>query len=166
MATVVAVAVFAVWMAISVTAQIPRYKAPIRRLDPLYLIPEYSFFAPTPATGDFSVLYRDRDGDGEMGDWHELPLGGTRSILNALWNPDRRTRKATFDVCTDLAKYILADAPLEVQVSVPYLVLLNHVSTLPRLEQGDATQFLIMMSHGVEAEEEPEVMYLSAIHGL
>jgi hypothetical protein len=166
-ASLLAVAFFGVWMAISIAAQLPNLKARIRQFDALYLVPEYSFFAPTPATGDFSLLYRDRDLDGQMGGWRELPIAGRRSILNAFWNPGRRNRKAVFDLCTDLAKYLLADnTPLEVQVSVPYLVLLNHVSRLARVEQAQATQFLIMLSHGVEAKQEPRIMYLSALHGL
>jgi hypothetical protein len=154
-------------MALSIVAQIPKLKARLRNLDVLYLLPEYSFFAPTPAKGDFSLLYRDRKEGGQMGPWHELPLAGRRSISNALWNPGRRNRKATFDICTDLAKHLLGEnTPREVQVSVPYLVLLNHVSSVPRGQEAKATQFLIMMSHGAEQEREPSVMYLSAVHGL
>jgi len=160
-------AIFGVWLALSVLAQFPRWKKRIRRLDPLALLPDWSFFAPTPAKGDFHVLYRDRlPRETLFTEWIELPDAGRRSLLNGVWNPDRRQRKALFDVCTELAKRIQDTEGLALQGTIPYLLLLNRVSAVEREVPVEATQFMVMMSHGVGSDKEPDILHLSALHGM
>lgn len=131
------------------------------------LLPDWGFFAPTPAKGDFHLLYRDRaPGEVEFSEWIECTDAGTRTLLNAIWNPDRRTRKATFDVCTELAKKLQVDDGPEVQGTIPYLLILNRISSFPRPEPVEATQFMVMLSHGIHSLKEPSIMFLSTLHGL
>ena len=157
---------FALWWGVSVATQIPKCRSFIQRRDILNLAPAWNFFAPTPGQGDYHLLYRDRDSAGEITDWHEISDADSRPWWTFAWNPGKRPRKALFDVAQACALISRAtDADL-LPCTFPYLVLLNHVSALPREDDALATQFLIMYSHGTVSDREPEPVMISNLHDL
>ena len=154
------------WLALSAVCQIPGALSDrIRRLDLCGVVPRWNFFAPTPGTWDYHLLYRDRLADGTITDWRELPIVEARRWTHAVWNPGRRYKKALFDLTTLLMREC-GNSLQPIQISVPYLAMINHISALDRLPTSRATQFVIMSSFGYGSDREPSPMFVSAMHPL
>jgi hypothetical protein len=134
----------------------------IRKWDFLALIPQWNFFAPRPAQHDFLLLYRDQLEDGNLTDWTQVASITQRSGLSIIWNPAKRENKALFDVVTDLAAQISVSISM-LELSVPYLTLLNYISSMPRFGPAVFTQFLLMRCGHAQ---EPEALYISKLHSL
>jgi hypothetical protein len=154
-----------VWLAISVLMQvrIPRIQM-LRRFDILSVVPQFNFFAPTPGTKDYHLLYRIQTEVGEFGAWREVTLDPQRRWSNIIWNPERRERKALFDLVTTLAQESQHCGEKAIQVSVPYLVFLNHVSRLLPNAMWLRVQFMVMISHGTLTSEQPRTLFISQVH--
>lgn len=129
------------------------------------LVPEWRFFAPQPAQGDYHLLYRDRYHDGSLTNWTEVRPTMERRWWNVAWNPGKRERKAVFDAFTEFTPY-LSRTDTTLECSVAYLTVLNHVSSIPRSTSPEFTQFLLMASHGGSPEKDPDIIYISHIHSL
>src|SRR5438876_11504878 len=96
-------AALAVWFLLTVVCQFSgSWTDWLRRFDVVGLIPSWRFFAPVPATGDFHLLYRDRLPDGSLSQWKELYFSETYRWWHMVWNPNRRGKKALFDLTTEL----------------------------------------------------------------
>ncbi len=160
-------ALFGCWLLVSALAQVevvvPRLRT-IRRFDPFSVVPQYNFFAPVPGTKDFHLLVRSTTHNGEFSRWLELTSVPRRRWWNCAWNPDRRERKALFDLATTLARESQACSLTALQVSIPYLVLLNHVTAAIAPTGADQVQFLIAVSAGTCSSEDARPMFLSQIH--
>lgn len=156
-------ALFAVWFVLSLIAQFPGKPAGwIRARDPFGIIPSWSFFAPNPARTDPHLLYRHSLADGTVTDWTEAFVW--RPVwYRFLWNPDRRAEKAISDATSSLQRRTHA---LGVRLSIPYLLLLEHVSHLPSPRDAVAVQFALMGSWGPGASREPFVRFVSDTHPL
>lgn len=140
-----------------------------RRLDPTGMaIPNWRFFAPTPARHDYNVLYRDKRVDGQLTRWREENLARDRTIAQMFWHPNRRMEKALFDVASDLFSASGQVVSTErIQLTVPYLALLNFVTNqVPHESDATHVQFLIAQSAGHEEEVEPRMLFLSEFHAL
>jgi hypothetical protein len=156
---------FGIWALLCVLVYIPKLKKVIRQRDWFKLIPEWRFFAPKPAQGDFHLLYQDTFSDGSCTTWTEVRPTIERSGWNIVWNPGKRERKALFDVVNVLnARISISDKALE--GSLPYLTLLNHISSLPRSLSPAFTRFLLMRSYGASPEKEPDILFISGVHEL
>jgi len=67
-------------------------------------IPKWNFFAPMPGVHDYHLLHRDQFLDGSVGVWQEVSaLSRPRSWKAAIWNPDKRAKKALYDLTMTLA---------------------------------------------------------------
>lgn len=131
------------------------------------LLPGWNFFAPTPGTADYFLLYRDYHGDtSEPTPWREVQtLSPSRTKLAWLWNPEKLRTKSFFDMVQAIGmecrgRNCARDKML--QLSVPYLHLLNYVTGLPRWPTPQATQFFIMVQES--RGQEPAMMMVSAVH--
>jgi hypothetical protein len=161
------VAALTVWLLFTLIGQFRIDKIQrMRRLDLLHLIPQYNFFAPTPGTKDFHLLYRDQLDNETFTDWAEVVDIGPRRWWHAIWNPKRRIKKATFDLTTTLAKELQQYGPILVKISIPYLLTLSFVSQLSHYKSAIATQFLLMVSDGSVSLKEPVMLFLSDLHNL
>lgn len=159
------IGLFGIWLLLSVLVYFPALRKVIRKLDWLALIPEWEFFAPIPGQQDYYVLYQDKYNDGTLTHWTEVKSAPQRGWWNMVWNPGRRGNKALFDLVHEFLKLVNSgDRTLE--FSIPYLSLLNYISSIPRSTSPKFTQFLLMYSHGNSAEEDPEVLYISRLHEL
>jgi hypothetical protein len=131
------------------------------------LIPSWSFFAPRPADRDQAVFYRDRDDTGGLSPWRELPVSTRYKGLAAiLWNPDSRPKKAISDAVSHLLRLAPRSGPVpdHIVLSVPYLLLLNRISHIPRGPGVTGRQFLVVR-HSI-ARPDPEVLIVSHVHDL
>ena len=156
-------ALFAVWLVLSLIAQFPgRIADSIRARDPFGVIPSWRFFAPHPARTDPHLLYRHRLIDGSVTCWTEAFVW--RPVwYRFLWNPDRRAEKAISDVTSSLQRRTQV---VGIRTSIPYLLLLDHVSHLPFSRDAVAVQFALMGSWGPGASREPFVRFVSDTHPL
>jgi hypothetical protein len=162
---VIAACTFAAWAGCTLLVHVPALKLPIRRRDVCALVPEWNFFAPRPAEGDYVLLHRDHCIDGSLAPWRELRVAAPRRWWNAAWNPTKRNRKALFDAVTELALHVKEEDPTII-ASIPYLTLLNYVSGLPRSLPVARTQVLLMMTAADAPDDPPRPMFLSSAHDL
>lgn len=153
------------WLLLSAVCQLPgSLTRRIRAYDLAGLIPLWPFFAPVPGTCDYYLLYRDELADGSMLNWREISLCDDRRLWHVIWNPRKREKKALFDLTSALMAEIRPDAIEAVQLSVPYLVILTYISSLPRTYPTRATQFLLMITDETSVGVIPEPIFTSAIH--
>lgn len=164
----VSVLALTAWLAASLLGQIEHPACQwVRRWDGFGLIPSWRFFGPNPVRTDAHLLFRDRLPDGTFTLWREVPILQPRRAWRGVWNPGRRQEKALSDAQKSLLRQSTGDRDLSVlQISLPYLLLLNHVADLPRLEEVAATQFALMSTRGECADEEPRFLFLSNLHPL
>jgi hypothetical protein len=156
--------VFAAWLLVTIRFHVPlEGQQPLRRFDPLGLVPDWRFFAPHPPQFDYALLYRDHLPGGIVTPWTDVRIVESRRPWNAVWNPDRRTRKAFFDLTTDMALHQAQVRTEDMHLTVPYLMLLNHVSALPRTVPATGTQFAVMVVPPA-ADQDADMLFLSNVH--
>ncbi|MFC4001142.1 hypothetical protein ACFS2C_07715 [Prauserella oleivorans] len=157
------------WFALSVCQQAGRPHPLGTKLDPTTMaIPNWRFFAPTPARHDYNVLYRDKLADGTLTSWREQEITKERTLLQMIWHPGRRMEKALFDVASDLLKATgVVTEGTRIQLTVGYLALLNFVTNqVEHHPEAVQVQFLIAQSAGHEESVEPRMLFLSEFHAL
>ncbi|MBK1787267.1 hypothetical protein [Prauserella cavernicola] len=157
------------WAGLTVFQQLDRSHWLQWKVDPTAMgIPNWRFFAPTPGRHDFNLLYRDKLADGGLGEWREHSIGVDRKALHMVWHPGRRVEKALFDAITQLFQMSedLEDQR-RVQLTVPYLALLNFVSNeIDHADDAVEVQFMIGQSAAHEASVDPKLLFLSEWHRL
>jgi hypothetical protein len=95
------------------------------------LIPIWTFFAPNPGMTDYYLLYRDRLPDGSLDNWRKVELKQSENGFRlALWNPTKRNHKALSDMVSSLIR-LANHRRSEALVTVPYILILNVVTTRP-----------------------------------
>jgi hypothetical protein len=165
--TILIVAGLSAWLALSILNQFRRGRLirPIKRRDVFSLIPTWTFFAPRPGVTDYNVLYRDRSPDGHFSPWHELDSLSPRA-RRLMWNPDKRVRKGTSDMCNSLLRAAPRCRGKSILVNLSYISLLNRVCNQSRTQISHERQFLIARSSGYGRARNPKVMFMSAFHRL
>jgi hypothetical protein len=134
------------------------------RWDAVGVFPGFSFFAPIPGGHDYFLLWRGVRG-GLPGDWREPRLLRRRTWRSAVWNPEKRVRKAVIDLAGALAHEVAVQTQRDiVMLSVPYLLILQHVSSLGRAAGADAVQFAILTAAGSDRERKIDLLVSSAVH--
>lgn len=164
-------AIFGSWFVATLLSQDPRRKfEKIRQFDQTgALIPDWRFFAPRPGMHDHHLLMRDELPDDSTTDWKEVAAPRERTLMDALWFVGRRGEKAITDAASGLMLYTEhhKDKKNEVQVTIPYLTLLNYVThAIDHHPDAKRTQFLIATSDGYAEKEEPTMLFLSNMHPL
>jgi hypothetical protein len=139
----------------------------IRRLDLFWLIPRWTLFGPNPVVVDFHLCYRTLAVDGTASDWDEIDLMGGRTLLAALWNPQKHATLGVSDMVRSVAPlYRAGQADAEtLQSSVPYRCLLNHViRTAERLRPGHPfCQFFVAETTGFCGVTPEQVLFRSPL---
>jgi hypothetical protein len=165
--TLICIAILAGWFLISVLSQLNlKVVAPLKAHDIFSLIPNWSFFAPRPGTSDYHLLFRDSDSSAEWGGWHEIPLADTRTLWGAIWNPEKRKTKALSDVVRGLVRLAQDRKLRDFSLTLPYLSILNFVSSIPRSTPCVQTQFMILKSEGFFADQDPQFLFMSNMHNV
>lgn len=163
---VIAVA-FTAWLIASIANQLPgdlcRW---LKRRDVIAAIPAWTFFAPNPGRSDYFLLYRDRSPDGHLGPWRVVAMEGKDGLLSALWNPLKRKNKALTDMVSELLFLAARYRKSSLVVTMPYVVLLNVVSSQRRTAPAEATQFAVFETFGFHNRRSPEIVFESDFHRL
>jgi hypothetical protein len=151
----------------TILRQFPRVSASkALRWDSLGLFPGFSFFAPEPGSRDYVLVYRTQTNNVPNA-WREAFPLRHRNPMTAVWNPDKRLRKAIIDVSGALAQEFVDGPPSNAQVmlSVPYLLILQYVSSLAS-EIDTKVQFAILTSAGSSGMRNIELLILSQPHAV
>jgi hypothetical protein len=115
-------------------------------------IPSWVFFAPNPCVVTFHLLSRVKHVDGNLSCWKEVPTCGPRCWYNCFWNPEKRLRKAFFDLNTTIRTYAeqakQEHQPHAVELTLAYLTLLHRLSLIASPLAAEI-QFIIMESDAV-----------------
>lgn len=165
--TAICIAILAGWFLISVLAQLNvKAVARLKVHDVFSLIPNWSFFAPRPGTTDYHLLFRDSDATGMWGKWREIPLASRRTLWGALWNPEKRKTKVLSDVVRGLVRLAQNRGFKDFSLTLPYLAILNYVSSIRRSTSCLQTQFMILQSEGFFADGDPQFLFMSNPHNL
>jgi hypothetical protein len=133
--------VLALYFIISIMKYLPFAQKWIDRTDKLTLVPTWTFFAPEPNGTDFYLFFRVFSDDFQS-PWRLAEFGKKRAWYSFIWNPNRRHRKAFFDLC-QLILTQPGEFGEEMLFGVPYLLILNHVNNLCGKELGELVQFTI-----------------------
>jgi hypothetical protein len=165
--TTTCIVVLSGWFLISALAQLNvKGIAWLKLRDVFSLIPNWSFFAPRPGTSDYHLLFRDSDVSGEWGKWREIPLASRRTLWGALWNPEKRKTKVLSDVVRGLVRLAQNQGFKDFSLTLPYLAILNYVSSIHRSKACLQTQFMILQSEGFFADRDPQFLFMSGMHNL
>ncbi|MEA3012468.1 MAG: hypothetical protein QOD42_1013 [Sphingomonadales bacterium] len=133
-------------------------------LEGLGLVPKWKFFAPKPGVSNYYLLYRDRFADGSVTPWLTLHgMDSDRDAIAFIWNPNRRLRKALHDLITDLPYDLCETQPAIFKLTTAYLVIVKHISTLPRTAESRETQFLIVEKY---LDQPAQTLFRSELHRL
>jgi hypothetical protein len=152
------------WFAISVLAQLRvRAIAPIRKFDWAHLIPNWSFFAPKPATTDYYLCYRDKTSEGEVSQWFALIVHIRKTWQTTFWNPRRKETKAFFDAVRMLLRRNKLDRQ-SLELTMPYLVVLKCVDGSTHLPATVATQLAIVYRVVTQELTDPKLLIVSEWH--
>jgi hypothetical protein len=158
-----------VLLALTIACQRPRAKflQDLKYRDVAAFIPSWSFFAPNPGTTDTRVLWRERLVGGSLSPWHELlpPTGGA---LRGLWNPTKRQRKLLTDVGPMVVRMVMQNPKSEYTlISLPYLIMLHRVMSLPASPLVAARQFVVVQTtHEGTGEGELRPLFASRWHAV
>ena len=165
--TILVGVLFLCWFVLSITGQFSIARlAAINRADLFSLIPRWTFFAPNPGTSDYNLLYREKYEGGGFSHFKEIPLTSPRSLRNALWNPEKRNQKALSDSVHTLIRLAYKMKIYGLKTTIPYIAIINYLSSLDHPPMVSATQFMIIESFGYYTEEEPRVIMTSEFHSV
>lgn len=168
-AAIVVIIIYVVWFAATIANQFhSRCPVWLRAVNIFGLIPIWTFFAPNPGMTDYYLLYRDRLPDGSFDNWKKIELKSSENGFRlALWNPTKRKHKALSDLVSAVAEFVKDHGAEAVFVSVPYILILNFITSRPHSLGTDGTQFMILEHSGFSGEpERSRVLVMSRIHRL
>lgn len=147
-----------VWVVATVASQQHnRLATRIRRLDPLGLVPSWTFFAPNPGTTDHVVLLRDRVGE----QWTPWRVAWTepRHRFRALWRPGRRTAKLITDSTGMWAGQHRRSAE-GTEATIPFLLLAAIAERAPHAIGATGFQLALV---DVAAQSEGDPVFVHAL---
>ena len=140
----------------------------LRSHDHFSLVPRWTFFAPRPGRTDYHLMLQVFHGD-DAQPWREQPLADRRTLVGAVWNPEKRNKKALTDLVrsmTRAASGMDRENLWRIQYTVPYIALLNYLSDAAAAEGVSHVRFMILESEGFYFEREPWPVFLSARHAV
>jgi hypothetical protein len=137
----------------------------IRQRDIVNFLPAWYFFAPRPVTYHLHILYRDEYEDGFITSWKKVTFSEKRKWWHFVWNPKKRLNKAFFDIFKDLMDHIKISSDEEFIIgSLPYLLLLNFISSLNHDPLAIRTQFAVFKNEA--GTTDMDMLFLSFVHEL
>ena len=166
---VLVVIAYVIWGAATIANQFHSWRPGwLKLLDIFGVIPIWTFFAPTPGMTDYYLLYRDRLPDGSLDNWKNVELKNAENGLRlALWNPTKRKHKALSDLVSSLTQFANQPKSEALLVSVPYILILNFITSRPHSLGADGTQFMILEHDGFPGmPQRSRVIVMSKIHRL
>jgi hypothetical protein len=136
------------WLAITILFQ---FEPKFLRLNFHGFVPSCRFFAPNPMVTDARIYYTCEMSPGSALDeisWHPL-IEAKKWRTRPFWNPHQRLEKTVHVVVRQIMR--LNDETDHVELTVPYLRLLNIVDQRVRAGQGSGfVRFIITRHRGLE----------------
>lgn len=138
----------------------------VRRLDRTgILLPNWRFFAPSPAQHDFHVLFR-TSVRGLPTPWEEVQPITRRHWLHAVWFPGRRREKGIFDLFAQLTQLEAVTDLRQLPRTPPYRIMRGLVAERVRAvhagrELPARFQFALVKYSGVDDSEDPQYVMVS-----
>jgi len=133
-----------------------------------FFIPQWNFFAPTPGTNDFYLLYREKLSNDFCSSWVEVnSFNRKRNLISIIWNPYKIEKKALLDFALEInkeSKNISKENINYVKLSMPYLLILNYISNLSHFSKNNTIQFMIMKKSSFSDSIDP--FFISGFHQL
>lgn len=140
-----------------------RWLETVRTHDYLGLLAEWKFFDRESGQTDYRLLYREKDADGQLSVWREIPIAEGRRAFHCFWNPQKRSVKVLTDIASGLLGSELRHQKA-VMLSLPYLLLLQTVSHYEIHETPIQRQFMILKTLGRRSPAPPQVLFRSEFH--
>lgn len=158
-------ALFGVWWIISVAGQWkgPRVSA-IKAKDVLHLIPNWRFFAPSPARRDYHLEYRLKTAESQTTGWKRPKLTRNRSYWCMIWNPQKRIRKAFSTSVRRIAGHMRTQGFDGAARGLAYMHLLNYLQHRPAAAKGRQLQFRIVASQDFADDVRTRLVFTSSWH--
>ncbi|WP_031486387.1 hypothetical protein [Streptomyces bicolor] len=131
--------------------------------DRFSLLPNWRFFAPTPAVHDFHLLYRTLDLQGRTSPWKTVDVIEGRKLHQIVWFPGRRPEKAVFDLCSDLLP-VLDQGFTQTSKTPAYQVLAAYLRRCIRADGAPEVrgfQFALTQAAGFDTGHEPQIIFVS-----
>lgn len=164
-AGLIAFGIVGFWLALTLPYQYTPWSRRLSRMDLFGLLPRWTFFAPNPATRDLHLVVRDKLKSGVLTGWREIQFSEPRNVLEALWHPSKRPRKAVGDAAHSL-KAIAREREMWLPGSLPYLMILNCcLNGAPTTKNVIARQFAIVETTG-RKDRILWILYSSQFHPL
>ncbi len=153
---------------LSILKQFPRFQPFLNRLDPVGILPLWSFFAPRPGISDHRLLVRKKDADGNVSSWSEICIHEPRLVSHLFWNPGKLRQKCVSDCVRVLLRQLSTSKDKEsdsdfVQVSWSYIKLAQLAFSGHSLEKDELLQFSIVDSKGLDRRD-VRTIFLSKWH--
>jgi hypothetical protein len=159
--------VLAGWLVLSAVAQFDtKFVERLRAHDHFSLIPRWTFFAPRPGVTDYHLMYQLFHGDRGLG-WREEELADARTLWGAVWNPQKRNKKALTDsvrAFTRMSSSLDRETLWRLQYTIPYIAVLSYLTDITRSTDHTHIRFMILESDGFYSERKPRLLFLSARH--
>jgi len=159
---IIALSLLVVWLSLSVLIQL-NIASKISFISRIAIVPNWRFFGPKPLMDDFYLLYRTASRTGVVSDWREIVLSRRGSWFAMIWNPERRLKKAQFDMIVSLARHT-ADHPDSVLLSVPYVSLLTVAEREARASDAERVQFSVFLRSVSNPHEAIDLLFASDFH--
>ena len=121
-------------------------------MDPLFMLPSWSFFAPVPNTSDYLFFIR-YEALGVLTPWKQ-PQVFQKRRRNLFWEPDRRMRKVVIDISQSVAETMQKQGPEGACLSTAYMLVIQFASSQPEAMFATGVQVAIAIrpSHLTEFE--------------
>ncbi|MEV5883667.1 hypothetical protein AB0L74_13265 [Streptomyces sp. NPDC052020] len=133
--------------------------------DTFSVLPNWRFFAPTPAMHDYHFVYRTLGADGTTSPWQGVDVIEGRKPWQIVWFPTRRPEKAVFDICSEILHVIDKGFAVVTRTSA-YRTLTEHLRVTIN-SRGDAArtvkgfQFALVRATGYDKGPDPEMVFVS-----
>ncbi|MFD7833845.1 hypothetical protein [Streptomyces sp. NPDC059761] len=133
--------------------------------DTFSMLPNWRFFAPTPAMHDYHFVYRTLAADGSTSPWQGVDVIEGRKPWQIAWFPTRRPEKAVFDICSEILHVIDKGFPVVVRTA-GYRTLTEYLraTILDRGEEAAGIrgfQFALARATGYDTAQSPEMVFVS-----
>lgn len=152
-------------------------KAPLRKIgswDTWGLLPYYCFFAPSPLTSDFRILYR-ITGQKSKTDFKEVVIYTPKKWYRSLYGSGKYYSKGLVDLCIGIMeeyKKLKKDSKSLIQISSNYTGILNAIigTIKPQdrfcYDENDEIEFSIIATQDKNAGRTMDVVFRSFKHKL
>ena len=169
----VLIGAFALWIVATMGAQVPgRLQHWIRSVDPLQLVPCWTFFAPRTGTEDFALVYRDWLPENRSTAWRDLISFEPRQVKDAFWHPAKFSTKVFVDLIHELSadSAVVAETKENARVlylSNAYLAFLHLSAHAERCDPASiGVQFCVLFMSGPRPFRQARLVLLSDVHPL